>query len=135
MGLHLLPLLCDHFGLALWHFSMQKSAEMNQKLQCPISHFRQMQRKPILTFCYWYGGIPETWNFQHLLFKGFIFKRTLCQSNRKTLPYNQIPNVYIWYAQQTDLSNTTFFTPIPIPNISKEALTIPNTNTNFLKKP
>ena len=31
-----------------------------------------------------------------------------------------------------DLSNTTFFTPIPIPNISKEALTIPNTNTNFL---
>ena len=34
-----------------------------------------------------------------------------------------------------DLSNTTFFTPIPIPNISKEALTIPNTNTNFLKKP
>ena len=35
----------------------------------------------------------------------------------------------------TDLSNTTLFTPIPIPNISKEALTIPNTNTNFLKKP
>ena len=28
-----------------------------------------------------------------------------------------------------------FFTPIQIPNISKEALTIPNTNTNFLKKP
>ena len=34
-----------------------------------------------------------------------------------------------------DLSNTTFFTPIPIPNISKEALTIPNTNTNFLMSP
>ena len=35
----------------------------------------------------------------------------------------------------TDMSNTTFFTPIPIPNISKEALTIPNTNTNFLMSP
>ena len=28
-----------------------------------------------------------------------------------------------------------FFTPIPIPNIPKEALTIPNTNTNFLMSP
>ena len=46
----------------------------------------------------------------------------------------------------SDMSNTTFLTPIPIPNISKEALTIPtqyqyqffeealtipNTNTNI----
>ncbi len=58
MGLHLLPLLCDHFGLALRHFSMQKSTEMNQKLQCPISHFRQMQRKPILTLLLICVGIP-----------------------------------------------------------------------------
>ena len=35
----------------------------------------------------------------------------------------------------TDMSNTTFFTPIPIPNIFKEALTIPNTNTNFMTSP
>ena len=28
-----------------------------------------------------------------------------------------------------------FFTPIPIPNISKEALTKPNTNTSFLMIP
>ena len=34
-----------------------------------------------------------------------------------------------------DMSNTTFFTPIPIPNIFKEALTIPNTNTNFMMSP
>ena len=27
------------------------------------------------------------------------------------------------------MSNTTFFTPIPIPNISKDALTIPNTKS------
>ena len=41
--------------------------------------------------------------------------------------------VGFWYTP--DLSNTTFFTPIPIPNIFKEALTIPNTNTNCLKRP
>ena len=35
----------------------------------------------------------------------------------------------------TDMSNSTFFTPIPKPNISKDALTIPNTNTNFLMSP
>ena len=57
MGLHLLHLLCDHFGLALGHFSMQKRAEINQKLQCPISPFRQVQRKPILTFWYWYAPV------------------------------------------------------------------------------
>ena len=42
---------------------------------------------------------------------------------------------YLAPDRRADMSNTTFFTPIPIPNISKEALTIPNTNTNFLKEP
>ena len=44
------------------------------------------------------------------------------------LPFNKA-------SRSPDMSNTTFFTPIPIPNISKEALTIPNTNTNFLMSP
>ena len=30
---------------------------------------------------------------------------------------------------RADMSNTTFCSPIPIPNIYREALTIPNTNT------
>ena len=38
---------------------------------------------------------------------------------------------FCWIVQYIpDMSNTTFFTPIP--NIFKEALTIPNTNSNFM---
>ena len=35
------------------------------------------------------------------------------------------------FMSEADMSNTTFFTPIPIPNISKEALTIPKVDTTL----
>ena len=45
----------------------------------------------------------------------------------------EVPSIRIY--RQADMSTTAVFTPIPIPNISKDALTIPNTNTNFLMSP
>ena len=65
--------------------------------------------------------------------KNVRFLMTFCYSAKSSLLARPSMNCLYWWT--ADMSNTTFFTPIPIPNISKEALTIPNTNTNFLMSP